>query len=114
MLAKLQVTGTIKVETGMHIGDSQTISVIGMVDEPVIRDVWSAQPIIPGSSLKGKLRALLTQYCEEEDADADSEISQLFGYYGSNVRQRSRLIFRDLLLQNEAELHDQGLERATK
>ncbi len=59
MYAKLEITGTLEVLTGMHIGASSAFAAIGAVDLPVIRDTLSDRPMIPGSSLKGKLRTLL-------------------------------------------------------
>lgn len=61
MFAKLEITGTLEVLTGMHIGGSSAFAAIGAVDSPVIRDTLSDMPMIPGSSLKGKLRTLLAQ-----------------------------------------------------
>lgn len=61
MYAKIQITGVIEVKTGMHIGGSSAFAAIGAVDSPVIKDVRSNQPMIPGSSLKGKMRTLLAK-----------------------------------------------------
>lgn len=52
--------GKIECVTGLHIGGSKEKFEIGGVDSPVIRDPATHYPYIPGSSLKGKLRALLT------------------------------------------------------
>jgi len=49
----------IDVLTGIHIGGSKESFGIGGVDLPVIKDPVSGKPIIPGSSLKGKLRSLM-------------------------------------------------------
>lgn len=54
MYAKIQISGDIEVKTGMHIGGSSAFAAIGAVDLPVIRDIRSNYPMIPGSSLKGK------------------------------------------------------------
>lgn len=59
MYAKIQITGKIEVVTGMHIGGSSAFAAIGAVDSPVIKDVISGRPMIPGSSIKGKMRTLL-------------------------------------------------------
>ena len=53
------ITGTIVCESGLHIGGSSDSVDIGGSDNPVIRDVITGNPYIPGSSLKGKLRSLL-------------------------------------------------------
>lgn len=61
MYAKIQITGTIEVKTGMHIGGSSAYAAIGAVDSTVIKDVRTGLPMIPGSSLKGKMRTLLAR-----------------------------------------------------
>ena len=58
MYGKLLIRCKLTVLTGMHIGGSDTYSAIGAVDAPVIRDPRTHLPIVPGSSLKGKLRSL--------------------------------------------------------
>ena len=78
---KLLITGTIKLETGMHIGASNDFAPIGSVDTPFIRDVVTQEPIIPGSSIKGKLRTLLAKsHCNDyimNDIKEDKEENQL-------------------------------------
>lgn len=61
MYAKIKISGDIVVKTGMHIGGSSAFAAIGAVDSPVVRDVKSNLPMIPGSSLKGKMRSLLAK-----------------------------------------------------
>lgn len=61
MLAKILIKGEIETVTGMHIGTGGDFSAIGMADSLVIRDAVSGKPIIPGSTLKGKLRTLLAR-----------------------------------------------------
>jgi CRISPR-associated protein Csm3 len=46
-------------DTGLHIGGSTEGFEIGGMDNPVIKDILTDEPYIPGSSLKGKLRSLL-------------------------------------------------------
>lgn len=53
----------IKMVTGLHIGGAAGGLEIGGVDKPVIRNPYTDQPYIPGSSLKGKLRSLLEKAC---------------------------------------------------
>ena len=55
MYAKIQISGDILVKTGMHIGGSGAFAAIGAVDSPVVKDVKTNLPMIPGSSLKGKM-----------------------------------------------------------
>ena len=61
MFAKIEITGTIEVVSGLHIGTSNAFSAIGAIDSYVIRDVYNNYPMIPGSSLKGKMRSLLAK-----------------------------------------------------
>jgi CRISPR-associated protein Csm3 len=58
IMGKYIVSGHIVCLTGLHIGGSTTGLEIGGVENPVIKDPITDQPIIPGSSLKGKLRSL--------------------------------------------------------
>lgn len=54
-----QITGTLLVKTGLHIGAGDTEMRIGGTDNPVTKNPFDGQPCIPGSSLKGKIRSLL-------------------------------------------------------
>lgn len=101
---KLLITGTIKLETGMHIGASNDFAPIGSVDTPFIRDVVTQEPIIPGSSIKGKLRTLLAKsHCDDyimNDIKEDKEeIKRLFG--SVNPVKPARLQFYDLFITDE-------------
>lgn len=53
--SKFLISGEIEVITGLHIGGTDSYSAIGAVDSPVIRDSVTNNPIIPGSSIKGKM-----------------------------------------------------------
>ena len=55
---KLLIGAVLTVKTGLHIGDSSDFAPIGAVDSPFIRDPLTKAPIIPGSSLKGKMKKL--------------------------------------------------------
>ena len=61
MFAKIEITGILEVVTGLHIGGSSAFAAIGAVDSPVIKDQKTGDPVIPGSSLKGKMRSLLAK-----------------------------------------------------
>jgi CRISPR-associated protein Csm3 len=96
----------------MHIGGSNTFSAIGAVDSPVVRDALSGNPIIPGSSLKGKMRTLLARALEQNiklsPPDKDKEkVKRLFGT-SSNPIIHSRLQFKDAFIINADELKDIG------
>lgn len=77
------------VQTGIHIGGTKDIYGIGGVDSPVIKDPLTKQPIIPGSSLKGKLRSLL---------ELASVVGDKHVIFEGNETGPTRIIFRDLLL----------------
>lgn len=118
MYGKIQITGKIEVMTGMHIGGSAAFAAIGAVDANVIRDAVSRLPIIPGSSLKGKLRTLLAKQYNQSFAIAcekDAEcIQKLFGNSKSECMKNGRLIFSDMLLTNSEELRNGGLQNITE
>lgn len=119
MFAKFEITGKIELLTGMHIGGSSAFAAIGAVDSPVVRDTLSNEPMLPGSSLKGKLRALLAQQyndgrCHKTHDEDDARILRLFGSAKKEGLTRSRLIFRDLFLSNMEELKADGLHSATE
>ncbi|MCU0542582.1 MAG: type III-A CRISPR-associated RAMP protein Csm3 [Oscillatoriaceae cyanobacterium Prado104] len=59
LLGKLHVKSILVVETGLHIGGGGETLNIGGLDKPVIRDPLTQRPYLPGSSIKGKLRAIL-------------------------------------------------------
>jgi len=114
MMVKFEITGTIEAVTGIHIGGSSSFAAIGAVDSPVIRDVASNQPMIPGSSLKGKMRSLLSrQYSDSllpvKIEDEDQKVKRLFGCASGSRGEKkaahpSRLQFSDMFLQNKEEL----------
>ncbi len=120
MYTKLEITGTLEVLTGMHIGGSSAFAAIGAVDSPVIRDTLSDRPMIPGSSLKGKIRTLLAlQYNTNPRTKVDNDdprILRLFGCAKKEQIQHSRLLFRDMVLPNASvqELLEVGLHTATE
>lgn len=53
------ITFNVCCESGLHIGGSQDELKIGGADNPVIKNPANGKPYIPGSSLKGKMRAEL-------------------------------------------------------
>lgn len=118
MFSKIQITGTIEVVTGMHIGGNEAFAAIGAIDSPVIIDPLSRKPIIPGSSLKGKIRALLAKAYNPtvvNHNDDSEKISRLFGSSANDDKPiTSRLIFSDMILDNYDELHSKGLDSITE
>ena len=120
MYGKMLITCSLVVRTGLHIGGSGIFSPIGAVDSPVIRDPLTRQPIVPGSSLKGKLRTLLVRSDSYSKGDGivrlpeidkepreRKEIRQLFGC--AHPVCRSRLQFSDCFVTNAEEMGTVGL-----
>ncbi len=111
---KLIISGKVVAETGLHIGGTTTALDIGGMDNPIIKDAKGV-PYIPGSSLKGKMRALLekSKYPlrkEEEkdgkgyftktihvfkDSNKTDEIIKIFGMPAEKSKEQVRGIFRD-------------------
>ena len=118
MFAKIEITGEIKVVSGLHIGASDAFAAIGAIDSPVVRDAYSDLPMIPGSSLKGKIRSLLAKAYPndfEKTADDDSDnILRLFGCAKKDKLKNSRLIFSDMVMDNWTELKKLGLQCQTE
>lgn len=121
--AKLKFTGKIILRSGLHIGGGSEFAAIGAIDSPVIKDSVTKLPLIPGSSLKGKMRTLLAQVYNEQIANNPNEdnekITRLFGATeGGGIDGKSpiqaRLLFRDSLLSNAKELLDKGAEAFTE
>ncbi|MEI3244888.1 MAG: type III-A CRISPR-associated RAMP protein Csm3 [Lachnospiraceae bacterium] len=118
MFAKIEISGYIETVTGLHIGGSSAFSAIGAVDSPVITDIRTGQPMIPGSSLKGKMRTLLakrynTVFANTPDDDAEC-LTELFGSSKKNHVKTSRILFSDMFLKNMEELRHAGLTGATE
>lgn len=117
MFGKIQITGTIEIVTGTHIGGSSAFSAIGAVDAPVIRDADSNFPMIPGSSLKGKMRTLLAKKYsadglpKKHDED-DPRIVELFGgciqVNEKKCIKPAKFLFSDMILSNQDELDKHG------
>jgi CRISPR-associated protein Csm3 len=99
LVKKIILTGQIEVITGLHIGGSSTTINIGETDLNVIKSPNTGQPIIPGSSLKGKLRSLLAKVEGYQSVDEDQEpLTNIFGSSKQDVV--TRLIVRDAYLTN--------------
>ncbi len=125
LIKKIQVRGIITALSGLHIGGSNLGMSIGGADATVVRNPLTNEPYIPGSSLKGKMRALLERlHVGEEHAtfskgfgeakhfvftDIRHPIVQLFGTTPESIKKSkqeeqpvSRLIVRDCLLTRES------------
>lgn len=121
--AKVKISGTIEVLSGLHIGGNTAFAAIGAVDSPIVKDPLSNLPLIPGSSLKGKMRSLLAKAYNEEVSPTPNRdharITRLFGATeggGEDKKQiiRGRLLFRDALLSNKENLLASGVRTYTE
>ena len=107
---KLLIRAVLTVKTGLHIGESSDFAPIGGVDSPFIRDPLTKNPIIPGSSLKGKMRTLLAKVrngrIELPDPSEDEPVvARLFGVAPTDRNKDikpARLQFFDVFVRSEA------------
>ena len=114
LVKKILYTGTIVLKTGLHIGGTNAALNIGGPDKFVVRNPLNNIPYIPGSSLKGKMRALveIANGCVDVDVDRgevgpskdpNSVSGKLFGVATDSDENRpSRLIVRDAELDVDA------------
>ncbi|MHA1687569.1 MAG: type III-A CRISPR-associated RAMP protein Csm3 [Candidatus Heimdallarchaeaceae archaeon] len=108
------IRGQMELKTGMHIGGLKDSPQIGGIDMPVITDPVTGLPYIPGSSLKGRMRALI-EYArgkidynndgsgsphasQKECKDENCEICVVFGSSKGENTGTTRLIVRDAFL----------------
>lgn len=124
----LTLSGTMQCVTGLRIGTSEDVIEIGGMDNPIIKHPLTGLPYVPGSSLKGKMRALLELRHDKIDARREvegrrnrnyGEVHRPDGYgcdqdeclicrlFGSNAGEGklgpARLIVRDAYLTEAAE-----------
>lgn len=105
LIKKIKYTGIITLKTGLHIGGTNASLNIGGPDKFVVRNPITNVPYIPGSSLKGKMRALIevVSGCVSNKKgvvgpsdDPNSKSGALFGVAtGDDKNKPSRLIVRD-------------------
>jgi CRISPR-associated protein Csm3 len=60
LIGKLILEGEMHCETGLHVGAGKGSLEIGGADNPVVKDAHG-RPYVPGSTLRGRVRALLEQ-----------------------------------------------------
>jgi len=85
-------------KTGMHIGGNKDSYGIGGIDTPVIKNPLDGRPILPGSSLKGKIRFLLSANGTDERT-----INEVFGNAKNDADLHfTRFLFRDFVLTDES------------
>ncbi|HID71425.1 MAG TPA: type III-A CRISPR-associated RAMP protein Csm3 [Thermoplasmata archaeon] len=112
-LKNIKIEGKIMCETGLHIGSVVESLKIGGTDAPVVMDKLKRVPIIPGSSLKGKMRSLIefnhelykkegeVHSCDEKDC----HLCVVFGRPAEESKKAktgpTRLIVRDSFPDDE-------------
>ena len=113
MYSKISINGTIETVTGLHIGTGGEYSAIGAADSPVIRDTLTGDPMIPGSSFKGKLRTLLARDRAETYKSIaksyDDDCDEILSLFGSSAKQGKgdrpngpgKLVFSDMFLNKD-------------
>ena len=103
------MSGKIILQSGLHIGCGDLEMKIGGTDHPVIKHPHTLDPYIPGSSLKGKIRALLEmrsglmknsggnplseqalENCSPEQKKEGEKIIKLFGTAGSSDKENEK------------------------
>lgn len=108
LVKKIKYTAEIELLSGLHIGGTNIAMAIGGPDKFVVRNPIDQKPYIPGSSLKGKMRALLEMALGQYDmkngkaspcSNASKACGHLFGTAASGEKsQPSRVIVRDALM----------------
>jgi CRISPR-associated protein Csm3 len=106
LIKKIIIKAVLKLETGLHIGDSKDNVEIGGVDSPVVRRKDTNEPYVPGSSLKGKLRGLL-EIVMGENADNSfdnysSEKGKLLERLFGSKNFPARILVRDASMTSES------------
>lgn len=115
MYAKLIISGELEVLSGLHIGNGGSPR-LQVADAAVVRDPATGLPYVPGSTLKGKLRTLLSRAMQnrlivntpENDPEA---VCRLFGAAATedHPARAARLIVCDAPLVNADEFVDRAL-----
>ena len=117
LYGRVIIEGYLRAVTGLHVGKGKENVQIGGVDNPIMRDMLSNEPYIPGSSLKGKLRSLAEKrdptaqpnksvgkdvyihICEKKDAYSKCNVCRIYGVPGNaGASSPTRLIVRDSFL----------------
>ncbi len=114
---------TVHCESGLHIGGSQDELRIGGSDNPVIKNPATDKPYIPGSSLKGKMRAELEKHVGNQKGNnpcgcGKCAVCRVFGAH-MNLNSElgpSRIIVRDGRLAKGGRTEEKaetGIDRST-
>lgn len=107
----MEIKGSILCVTGLRIGGSNDDIEIGGLDNPILRHPVTGLPYIPGSSLKGRMRALLelkyskqTQQTGEPCSCGECKICMVFGTHRARESRLgpTRIIVRDSFLTSKS------------
>lgn len=125
-IAQHTITGVVYCVSGLRIGGSDELLQIGGTDLACIKHPVTLQPYLPGSSLKGKMRAELEKkfgfYFKNKDGtvddskptnDPDNLVGRIFGAHQNPTGKNgpSRIMVRDsqLLEGGETELKTENI-----
>lgn len=112
MYGKILISCDLIVRTGLHIGSAAQFSAIGAVDSTVVRDSITGYPIVPGSSLKGKLRTLLARSLTKDVQkmpDFQKDDNVIIRLFGSPEPKAAQLQFADCFVNNLEQMQKVGL-----
>lgn len=118
LLEKVIIRAVLTVKTGLHIGGSIDYAPIGAVDSIFVRDPLTRQPVIPGSSVKGKMRTLLAKtrnggHLGSSPNNDEEVVLRLFGSAQKNHILFSRLQFSDSFVKDTSVKQFSGLDTDT-
>lgn len=99
---QIVLSGVLECQSGLHVGGNRDAMSLAGVEFPVARDPATRLPIIPGSSLKGRLRGLLeilrgkVRY-ERGNVRGDDSADAIDLLFGASSRRGgpTRLVVRD-------------------
>lgn len=118
LIGKLKIQAILEVKTGLHIGGSSDYAPIGAVDSVFVRDPLTKEPVIPGSSVKGKMRTLLAKVrngssiAKTPDED-EAVVLRLFGSAKKDHILLSRLQFIDSFINKDAKARFSSIDTDT-
>lgn len=125
LLGFVKIGGEIEAVTGLHIGGTSDSIDKGGIDSPVIKNPVTNEPYIPGSSLRGRMRALMEKkagnkltkmnenlwlefYSKKDHGEAayefalKSQACRVFGNSASEPGLPSVLVVRDAMLSEKS------------
>ena len=106
----IEFSGTMTIQSGVHIGGNDNGTKVGGCDNPVIRNPLTNNPYIPGSSIKGALRSCaekMPAYAGKirngKPCGCGQETCMVCKLFGAHMNTRAasgepRLIVRDMQL----------------